>query len=153
MIAEVLSEECWPAESRASVFAVRQRARELAIGLGLPAAGVEAVTIAVSELASNIVDHARAGVMTIRTVRERERLSLVAIARDDGPGIADVAWALRDGCSTGNGLGCGLSAVKRLMDEFHIHSVIGEGTVITVRKWVEMPSPREKGKGSVHGRS
>jgi serine/threonine-protein kinase RsbT len=153
MTIEVLSEESWPTESRAAVFAVRQRARELALSLGFTVRAAEAVTIAISELASNIVDHAKAGVVVMQAVRVGERLSFVGLARDNGPGIRDVAWAMADGSTTGTGLGCGLSAAKRLMDEFHIETSPGAGTVITVRKWVESPASRMAGRTWVHAGS
>jgi serine/threonine-protein kinase RsbT len=150
---ELLSEECWLMDGRAAVFAVRERARELARSLGLSVRSAEAVTIAVSELASNIIDHAGTGEIVMQTQRDGERHVLVAIARDPGPGIRDLEWALTDGCSSGNGLGCGLSAVRRLMDEFTIESTVGKGTSVTIKKWLGSPVRNDEGRPLLHGRS
>lgn len=140
MADEVRAEESWVVDSSAVALAVRQRAREVALELGFGAKASEAVTIAVSELANNIVDHAGSGHILIRTVRDEARICVVIVARDRGPGIADIDWALTDGCSSAGGLGCGLPAVRRLMDEFRIDSVVGRGTEITVRKWLAGPT-------------
>ena len=72
-------------------------------------------------------------IMTAR--REPDRRGITLIALDKGPGIKDLGDALRDGVSTGNGLGLGLPGARRLMDEFGIHSTVGEGTTITMTKW------------------
>jgi len=64
------------------------------------------------------------------------RLGILIVARDEGPGIPDVARALQDGYSTGKGLGIGLPGVKRLMDDFEVASVVGKGTAVTVKKWL-----------------
>ena len=144
MADEVLAEESWFVNCAAVVIAVRQRARELGLELGLDTKAAEMVAIAVSELANNIVDHAGTGGLLMRTVREQGRLALVAIASDRGPGIPDVEWALTDGCSSTGSLGCGLPAVRRLMDEFRIDSAVGRGTVVSTKKWLKNSSDTQQ---------
>jgi serine/threonine-protein kinase RsbT len=136
---DLSTEESWNVDAEPAVAAVRQRARELASELGLGARETESVAIAVSELAQNIVDHAGHGQVVLRTISEKGRRAVVVIARDEGPGISDLGWALTDGCSSADGLGSGLPAARRLMDEFSIDSAIGKGTVVTVRKWSSAP--------------
>ncbi|MEW5935559.1 MAG: ATP-binding protein, partial [Bacillota bacterium] len=103
--------------------------------LGFSPTDAVVIATAISELARNIVQYARAGEILIRAVREGVREGIVVVARDDGPGIADVEQAMQDGYSTGGGLGFGLPGVKRLMDNFDIESRPGAGTTVTVAKW------------------
>jgi serine/threonine-protein kinase RsbT len=140
---DLMTEESWTIDGEAVVNAVRQRARELASQLGMQPKDSEAVAIAVSELAYNIALHAGSGQVVLQTVHSRGRRGFVAIASDAGPGIDDIQWALTDGCSSGGGLGCGLPAVRRLMDEFCIDTAVGKGTTVTVRKWSGTPDERE----------
>ncbi len=80
--------------------------------------------------------YARQGEVIIRSVEISNRKSIVIVARDNGPGIRSVEDALRDGYSTSGGLGLGLPGVKRLMDEFAIESELGQGTMVTIKKWL-----------------
>ena len=113
----------------------RRRARELAETHGLPLSAAEALVTAVSEVARNAVVHAGGGELLLGT-RERDgRMAIVAIARDTGPGISNVEDAMRDGYSTGTGLGLGLPSARRLVDEFELRSTIGEGTTVCLQKW------------------
>lgn len=121
--------------SATDIVTARQCGRELAAKLGFALSGQTVVATAISELARNILEYARTGRVEIGVVQRGSRLGLVVVAKDDGPGIADVARAMQDGYSTGNGLGLGLPGVKRLMDEFSIASEPGRGTCVTVRKW------------------
>jgi serine/threonine-protein kinase RsbT len=128
------------------VVVVRQRARELAREQGLPAARAEALAIAATEIACNIVAHARHGVVLLGTVVDESRRGVVVIARDAGPGIAQIEQAMADGFSTGNGLGFGLPGARRLVDEFEIESHVGTGTTVTLRQWVQpIAVPRTDG--------
>ena len=113
---------------------VRRAAREMAVNLGFGVVPAEEIAIAASELAMNLVRHARAGEMTLSTVREDGRLGLRLESRDGGPGIANIAAAMQDGFSTGGGLGGGLGGVRRMMDRFEISSS-PTGTVATATKW------------------
>jgi serine/threonine-protein kinase RsbT len=94
----------------------------------------EAVALAVSELASNLVRYANAGELVLSPTTGPRGEGVEVESRDLGPGIPDLELALRDGFSTGGGLGNGLPAVRRLMDEFEISSTTS-GTRIVARKW------------------
>jgi serine/threonine-protein kinase RsbT len=97
------------------------------------------VATAASELANNLWMHAsRGGRITLRAVQRGSRPGVELGAEDQGPGIADIEQAMREGYSTGGGLGCGLPGVQRLMDEFEIASVPGQGTRVTARKWLPL---------------
>lgn len=108
----------------------------LASEAGFSSSDLTLIATAISELARNIVLYARSGEVVIRLEEEMSgRRCIVVVARDEGPGIADVAQAMQDGYSTSGSLGLGLPGTKRLMDEFEIESKIGRGTVVTVKKW------------------
>ena len=91
------------------------------------------------ELARNILVHARGGKLSIEPIEAAGRRGVVVVAEDDGPGIADVELAMRDGYSTAQTLGAGLPGVRRLMDEFAIESTLGVGTRVRAVKWVVEP--------------
>jgi serine/threonine-protein kinase RsbT len=128
-----------PLEDDSDVAAARQQARELARSQGLVPTAIEALATAVSEIARNVIVHAKGGEILLGIANHDGRSGVVAIARDDGPGIPDIDDAMRDGYSTGNGLGLGLPSARRLVDEFEILSVAGQGTTVTLTKW----TPRE----------
>ncbi len=93
------------------------------------------IATAISELARNIFLYAGEGMICIDTVEQDGVLGLRIQAKDQGPGIRDLRQAMEDGFSTSGGLGAGLPGVKRLMDEFHIESSLGEGTYVSIVKW------------------
>ncbi len=123
-----------PVQSDADIVAARQAVRELATRLGFPRTDLTLIATAVSEVARNIVRFAHAGEVVVEML-EQPRKGVRIVARDAGPGIPDVAEALRDGFSTYNGLGLGLPGARRLMDEFAIVSEVGRGTTVTMTKW------------------
>jgi serine/threonine-protein kinase RsbT len=120
------------------VAQARLRVRDLAVGRGLPASAVEALATATSELARNLIVHAGGGEISMGTVRSPGRAGLVVIARDSGPGIADIEQAMRDGFSTGTGLGLGLPSARRLVHEFEIQSLVSEGTTVMLTMWSDL---------------
>lgn len=120
--------------------AARQRVRELGLAFGLPAVAVEELVTAVSEIARNVVVHARRGELLCAIIGGEERPAVLVIASDEGPGIASIEDAMRDGYSTGRGLGLGLPSARRLVDEFQIRSSLGAGTVVTLKKWLPIRS-------------
>ncbi len=124
-----------PVFSDSDIVLARQNARQLAGEIGFSVTELAVIATAVSELARNIVVYARRGEVVVRLVEQGERHGIVVEARDDGPGIPDVAKAMQSGYSTSGGLGLGLPGVKRLMDEFEIVSGVGEGTTVTAKKW------------------
>jgi serine/threonine-protein kinase RsbT len=117
------------------IVAARQSGRALAAEIGFSATDATLIATAISELARNIVSYARKGEVTLKVVRGSSRQGILVIASDNGPGIADIPQALRDGFSTSGSLGLGLPGVRRLMDEFQIDSRPGRGTTVTVKKW------------------
>lgn len=108
-------------------------ARRVAQSLGYSATDVSYIATAAAELASNLYVHAEGGVFQVRTLDDPPGLELATL--DKGPGIPDVALAMREGYSTAGGLGCGLPGVKRLMDTLEIDTAAGRGTRVSARKW------------------
>jgi serine/threonine-protein kinase RsbT len=117
------------------IVAARQKARELAAQVGISGSDLTMIATAISEVARNIVVYAAHGEIALSAVQSGGRRGLMVVARDEGPGIANIEHAMRDGFSTGKSLGLGLPGARRLMDEFEIVSEIGKGTTITMRKW------------------
>lgn len=104
--------------------------------LGFNGSDLTLVATAISEVARNIVDHAKRGEIILATVNHGSRQGITIIARDEGPGIPDVDRAMEYGYSTRKGLGVGLPGAKWLMDEFEIDSKVGQGTTVTMKKWL-----------------
>lgn len=125
-----------PVGSDADIVTARQEGRALAIQLGFSGSDLTVIATAISELARNIVVFAKRGEIALDVVRRGSKRGIEVVARDNGPGIPDIAQAMQDGYSTGNGLGIGLPGTKRLMDEFEIVSEVGKGTIVTMKKWV-----------------
>ena len=117
------------------VVQARQQGRALALELGFSAGEATLIATAISELSRNIVSYAGHGQVILRPTQASGRIGIVIVAADSGPGIANVALAVRDGYSSSGGLGLGLPGVRRLMDEFELASVLGRGTTVTVKKW------------------
>ena len=123
-------------ESDADVVTARQRARALAVGLDMPSTDQTLLATAISEVARNITAYAVRGEVLLELVRDGHgRRGIRVVARDEGPGIADLERALTDGYTTGGGLGLGLPGARRLVDEFNIETAPGEGTTVTLVKW------------------
>jgi len=122
--------------SALDIVTARQRGRSLATELGFEGTEVTLVAAAISEVARNIVEYAKSGEILFQPVKNGTKQGLCVVARDQGPGIADVAQAMQYGYSTRRGLGVGLPGAKLLMDEFDIVSKLGAGTTITMKKWL-----------------
>ena len=126
-----------PITSDKDVVTARQQGRAVALQTGFSMSEATLIATAISELARNIVSYANQGSVTLKPVHGSNGASgLTIVARDSGPGIADVTLALRDGYSSSGGLGLGLPGVRRLMDEFDIASGAGSGTTVTITKWL-----------------
>jgi RNA polymerase sigma factor (sigma-70 family) len=125
-----------PIESDADVVTARKQGRELARRAGFSATDLTVIATAISEIARNIVMFAERGEIVVRLVDEGDQRGVTVIARDAGPGIADVERALGHGTSSYGGLGLGLPGSRRLMDEFEISSELGKGTTVIMTKWV-----------------
>jgi serine/threonine-protein kinase RsbT len=124
-----------PIKTDVDVVNARQEVRGLVSGLRFSGSDLTLIATAISEVARNVVAYAGAGEIVLRLVQRGERRGLTVIARDRGPGIADIKQAMQDGYSTSRGLGLGLPGSKRLMDDFEIVSEVGKGTEITMTKW------------------
>ncbi len=124
-----------PIVEEVDIAQARRTALLIADDIGLKRPAAYYVATAVSELAGNMYYHAGGGEMELSVIQHQGRAGIEVIAQDQGPGIADVELALRDGFSTSGGLGCGLPGARRLMDELEIHSEVGRGTRILARKW------------------
>ena len=122
--------------SDADTVVARQAGRDAALRLGFSRTDATFIATAISEIARNITVHAGSGEIIVRSHSEEDRSGIVVIARDEGPGIADVASVLRDDFrSDGAGLGMGLWGARRLMDEITVESEVGKGTTVTMTKW------------------
>ena len=113
----------------------RAEARSLAIDLGFSRTEATLIATAISEIARNIVVHAREGEITLSPRVEDGRYGLVVVACDAGPGMDDVEGVLQNGTPSRGGLGLGIAGARRLMDEFAIQSKVGYGTTVTMVKW------------------
>jgi serine/threonine-protein kinase RsbT len=131
----VTGDLCVPIVTELDIVIARQQGRALAARLGFSPGDLALVATAISELARNIIQYAKRGEIVLRLVEDNPR-GIVVIARDQGPGIADLERAMQDGFSTGGGLGLGLPGAKRLMDEFEVVSEVGKGTTVTIKKWM-----------------
>jgi serine/threonine-protein kinase RsbT len=125
-----------PIRSEADIVAARQQGRILAEELGFNGSDLTVIATAISEVARNIVQYAISGEIILSSTRHEKRIGIQVVARDQGPGISDIAKAMEDGYSTGLGLGLGLPGARRLVDDFAIDSEIGKGTTITMKKWI-----------------
>jgi len=124
-----------PIDSESEIVTARQQGRALAAPLGFSRVDLTLIATAISEVARNIVVYAQRGEIVLSLADQGSRRGIVVVARDDGPGIPDLAQAMQDGYSTSRSLGLGLPGAKRLMDEFDIVSQVGKGTTIVMKKW------------------
>ena len=121
--------------SDADIVSARQAGRALADMVGFSSTDATLIATAISELARNMLTYAGGGELRLSTIEERRRRGIEVVATDEGPGIPDVAKAMEDGFSTGQGMGLGLPGARRLVDEFSIDAPVGVGTTVTLRKW------------------
>lgn len=122
-------------EVEADIAVARRAVRDVATKIGFGATEIARIVTAASELSRNVHKYAGAGVMLWRSLENGASAGLELRFEDQGPGIADVNEALREGFTTGGGLGMGLPGAKRLMDEMEVESAPGKGTKVVVRKW------------------
>jgi serine/threonine-protein kinase RsbT len=131
----MVKDETMPIRTSEDVVRVRQVAREWAVAQGLSLVDQTKIVTAASELARNTLDHGGGGTVRLEAIKKEARHGLRLVFEDKGPGIPDVELALKDGYTTGGGLGLGLSGAKRLSNEFEIFSRVGEGTRVTITRW------------------
>ena len=131
----VLRDETREVKSPQDVVAVRQVAREWAVSMGFSLVDQTKIVTAASELARNTVLYGGGGRLRLEALNDGPRRGLRLTFEDQGPGIVDLEQAMKDGFTTGNGLGLGLGGAKRLSSEFDIQSRAGEGTRVTITRW------------------
>jgi serine/threonine-protein kinase RsbT len=124
-----------PIQTAVDVVLVRQAVRKLAIELEFNLVEQTKIVTAASELARNTLDYGGGGTVRLEALSEENRRGVRLIFEDQGPGILDVQLALRDGFTTGTGLGMGLGGAKRLVNEFEIESTVGKGTRVSIIRW------------------
>ena len=128
-------DEKLPVRSSHDIVVVRQVVRSWAVEIGFNLVEQTKIVTAASELARNTIDHGGGGTVTLQSLRNGARAGLRLTFQDKGPGIPDLDLALKDGYTTGGGLGLGLSGARRLSNEFDIESRPGEGTRVTITRW------------------
>ena len=124
-----------PLKSSGDIVLARQKVRQWSLELRFSLVDQTKLVTAASELARNALDYGQGGEMTIETLNSGARTGLRLTFEDHGPGIPDIEQAMRDGFTSGSGMGLGLGGSKRLVNEFHIESEVGKGTRITVARW------------------
>ena len=124
-----------PVSSQEDVVMVRQAVRARAVEIGLSLVDQTKVVTAASELARNTFVHGGGGCARIETVTDAGKKGMRLTFEDHGPGIADISLAMKDGYTSGSGLGLGLGGSKRLSSEFFIESKPGEGTRVSIIRW------------------
>lgn len=130
-----IKSETVPVRGSAEVVSVRHLVRRWAVEIGFSLVEQTKIVTAASELARNMVDYGRGGTMTAESLDNGSRKGLRLIFEDQGPGIPDIDQALRDGFTSGGGMGLGLGGAKRLSNEFEIRSAPGQGTRVAITRW------------------
>ncbi len=131
----VLKREILPLQTSNDVVLARQKVRQWAVELRFSLVDQTKLVTAASELARNALDHGKGGSMTVEVIANAGRSGLRMIFEDKGPGIPDIEHALKDGFTTGAGMGLGLGGSKRLVNDFSIESEAGKGTRIVAARW------------------
>ena len=132
---DVQKDETLPLRETEDIVRVRQAARAWAVTIGFSLVDQTKIVTATSELARNTIEHGRGGLVRLRWLVNGARKGLRLDFVDTGPGITNLELALRDGYTTGTGLGLGLSGSRRLMNEFEVESEVGKGTRVSVTRW------------------
>jgi serine/threonine-protein kinase RsbT len=131
----VTRSETLPLQTDEDVVRTRQAVRSWSVAAGFTLVDQTKLVTAASELARNAVIHGGGGEMRMEVVEENARRGIRLTFADHGPGIPDVQLALKDGYTSGGGLGLGLPGARRLSNEFHIESEPGQGTRVTITRW------------------
>ncbi len=124
-----------PLRKSEDIVRMRQTVREHAVAQGFSLVDQTKIVTAASELARNTIEYGGGGEVQLREVVNGSRKGLQLVFIDQGPGIADIALAMKDGYTSGNGLGLGLGGAKRLSNEFSIESRPGDGTRVSITRW------------------
>jgi serine/threonine-protein kinase RsbT len=124
-----------PVQTAEDIVRMRQVIREHAVALGFSLVDQTKIVTAASELARNILNYGGGGSVALERLNNGGRQGLKLLFADEGPGIPDVELALKDGYTTGGGMGLGLGGAKRLSNEFSIDTKVGGGTRVTITRW------------------
>lgn len=139
-------QQLFPIAELSQVGEARRRATAAAVRNGLNELAVGKVALVVTEVATNLVKHATAGQLLVRTLQHEGKNGIEILALDKGPGISNVSECLRDGYSTGGSPGTGLGAIARLSTLFDVHSIPGTGTALLAQVWSEDAAQRGGGR-------
>jgi serine/threonine-protein kinase RsbT len=127
--------ETFPLTRDDHIVIVRQAVRQRAVENRFSLVDQTKIVTAASELARNTILHGGGGHATVEVLTDGSRRGIRLVFEDQGPGIADLTLAMKDGYSTGGGLGLGLSGAKRLSNEFSVTSTPGQGTRVMITRW------------------
>jgi serine/threonine-protein kinase RsbT len=128
-------DETLQVRSSEEILLIRQAVRAWAAELGFSLVDQTKIVTAASELARNTVVYGGGGSVRLEMLNNGTRRGLRLTFEDQGPGIPDIELAMKDGYTTGGGLGMGLGGAKRLSNEFEISSRVGEGTRVSIARW------------------
>jgi serine/threonine-protein kinase RsbT len=117
------------------IVRVRQIVRDWSVRIGFSLVDQTKLVTAASELARNTLVYGRGGTLRLERITDDRRTGLRLTFEDQGPGIPDIDLALKDGYTTGGGLGLGLSGARRLSQDFQLTSTVGEGTRVVIGRW------------------
>ncbi|MDB6076098.1 MAG: putative anti-sigma regulatory factor, serine/threonine protein kinase [Verrucomicrobiaceae bacterium] len=131
----VLKSETHPVRSEGDIVLVRQLVRKWSVEIACSIVDQTKVVTAASELARNLLIYGGGGEVHLTVLEAGMRKGLRVVFEDKGPGIPDLEQALKDGFTSGKGMGLGLGGAKRLVNEFELVSKVGEGTKVTITKW------------------
>jgi serine/threonine-protein kinase RsbT len=131
----VLNKDKMQIEKEQDVVPFRNRVKEQAVKIGMSLVNQTKLITAASELVRNMLKYAGGGLVIIEVITQGRDNGIRLTFTDKGPGIKDIPLAMKDGFSTGKSLGLGLPGTKRLVNEFDIKSVVGEGTTVSIIKW------------------
>lgn len=131
----VLNKDTMRIEKEQDVVPFRNRVKEYAVKIGMSLVNQTKLITAASELVRNMLKYAGGGQVLIEAINQGRDNGIRLTFQDKGPGIKDIALAMKDGYSSGKSLGIGLPGTKRLVSEFDIKSTVGEGTTVTIIKW------------------
>lgn len=117
------------------VVPFRNRVKEYAVKIGMSLVNQTKLITAASELVRNMLKYGNGGIVIIEVISQGRDNGIRLVFQDKGPGIEDISLAMKDGYTTGKSLGIGLPGAKRLVSEFDIKSILGEGTTVSIIKW------------------
>jgi serine/threonine-protein kinase RsbT len=131
----VLNKDTMQIEKEQDVVPFRNRVKEFAVKIGMSLVNQTKLITAASELVRNMLKYGGGGIVLIEAITQGRDNGIRLTFQDKGPGIKDIALAMKDGFSSGKSLGIGLPGAKRLVNEFEIKSTLGEGTTVSIIKW------------------